>query len=290
MQGLGYELNAIAAAVVGGCSLQGGVGLIPGTMLGVLFLRVVIDAVAKIVKVGADDYQGMIVGFLVVLAVAFNELRQAGRGAGKQFFPGALGVLAIGILAILSGTIATIMAGRNAGGVVSVVTLVVLGIDRAGAAPRCPAEWTGGRRRPATAYVHGAADLRFVHVAKQYPGVRALDDVSLEVRPGECLAIVGENGAGKSTLMKILSGVITDYEGEIRLRGRRVQFGGTRDAERAGRQHHPSGVEPGRRAVGRGEHLSGPRAAHRLGLARPTRHGPPRRRVVGTARMPDHAR
>ncbi len=87
VQGLGYELNAIAAAVVGGCSLQGGVGLIPGTMLGVLFLRVVIDAVAKIVKVGADDYQGMIVGFLVVLAVAFNELRQAGRGTGKQFFP-----------------------------------------------------------------------------------------------------------------------------------------------------------------------------------------------------------
>jgi hypothetical protein len=128
VQGLGYELNAIAAAVVGGCSLQGGVGLIPGTMLGVLFLRVVIDAVAKIVKVGADDYQGMIVGFLVVLAVAFNELRQAGRGTGKQFFPGALGVMASGILALLAGTIATIMAGRNAGGVVSVVTLLALGL------------------------------------------------------------------------------------------------------------------------------------------------------------------
>ncbi|MEX2114654.1 MAG: ABC transporter permease [Pirellulales bacterium] len=128
VQGLGYELNAIAAAVVGGCSLQGGVGLIPGTMLGVLFLRVVIDAVAKIVKVGADDYQGMIVGFLVVLAVAFNELRQAGRGAGKQFFPGALGVMAIGILALLAGTIATIMVGRNAGGVVSMTTLLGLGL------------------------------------------------------------------------------------------------------------------------------------------------------------------
>ncbi len=71
-------------------------------------------------------------------------------------------------------------------------------------------------------------------VSKQYPGVRALADVSLDVRPGECLAIVGENGAGKSTLMKILSGVIADYEGEILLRGQRVQFAGTRDAERAG--------------------------------------------------------
>ena len=105
MQGRGYELNAIAAAVVGGCSLQGGVGLIPGTMLGVLFLRVVIDAVAKIVKVGADDYEGMIVGLLVVLAVAFNELRQARRGGGKQFFPGLLGATAIGILAILAGVL-----------------------------------------------------------------------------------------------------------------------------------------------------------------------------------------
>ncbi|MGD9722077.1 MAG: ABC transporter permease [Pirellulales bacterium] len=127
-QGLGYELNAIAAAVVGGCSLQGGVGLIGGTMLGVLFLRVVIDAVAKIVKVGADDYQGMIVGFLVVLAVAFNELRSARRAAGKQFFPGLLGAITIGILAVLAGTIATIMAGRHAGAGVAGISLVGLAL------------------------------------------------------------------------------------------------------------------------------------------------------------------
>ena len=75
-EGSGYELNAIAASVVGGCSLQGGIGTIPGVMLGVLFLRVVIDSVAKLVGSGADDYEGIIVGFLVVLAVTFNELRQ----------------------------------------------------------------------------------------------------------------------------------------------------------------------------------------------------------------------
>ena len=85
---VGYELNAIAAAVVGGCSLQGGVGLIPGVMLGVLFLRVVIDAVAKVVRAGSDDYQGMIVGFLVVLAVAFNELRRQRSGRVSRSFPG----------------------------------------------------------------------------------------------------------------------------------------------------------------------------------------------------------
>ncbi|MBI3839385.1 MAG: sugar ABC transporter ATP-binding protein [Planctomycetia bacterium] len=71
-------------------------------------------------------------------------------------------------------------------------------------------------------------------VSKRYPGVLALEDISLEVAPGELLAIVGENGAGKSTLMKILSGVITEYEGEISLRGQTVRFRGTRDAERLG--------------------------------------------------------
>ena len=60
--GRGYELNAIAAAVVGGCSLSGGVGTIPGTVLGVLFLRAVIDGVAKIIKSNAEVYEGLIVG------------------------------------------------------------------------------------------------------------------------------------------------------------------------------------------------------------------------------------
>ncbi len=130
VQGLGYELNAIAAAVVGGCSLQGGVGTIWGTMLGVVFLRVVIDAVAKLVKVGADEYQGIIVGVLVVLAVAFNELRRAGGGLSKQFFPGLLGILAIGILTALAGTLTTMMFGKSAGLSVFVIALVSLSVRR----------------------------------------------------------------------------------------------------------------------------------------------------------------
>ena len=73
----GYELNAIAASVIGGCSLQGGVGTIPGTILGCLFLRTIIDAVQKIVGAGSDVYEGMIVGIVVVVAVTFSQ-----RGGG----------------------------------------------------------------------------------------------------------------------------------------------------------------------------------------------------------------
>ncbi|MEX2174570.1 MAG: sugar ABC transporter ATP-binding protein [Pirellulaceae bacterium] len=71
-------------------------------------------------------------------------------------------------------------------------------------------------------------------VSKAFPGVQALADVSIEVAPGELHAICGENGAGKSTLMKILSGVLTEYEGELVLAGQPVRFAGTRDAEAAG--------------------------------------------------------
>jgi ABC-type sugar transport system ATPase subunit len=71
-------------------------------------------------------------------------------------------------------------------------------------------------------------------VTKRFPGVVALEDVSVEIEAGELHAIVGENGAGKSTLMKVLSGVIPDFEGRLLLRGQAVRFSDTRDAEAAG--------------------------------------------------------
>ncbi|PIE32987.1 D-xylose ABC transporter ATP-binding protein [candidate division KSB3 bacterium] len=71
-------------------------------------------------------------------------------------------------------------------------------------------------------------------ITKEFPGVKALDNVQLTLRKGECHALLGENGAGKSTLMKILSGVYSLDQGEIRLRGQNVVFTNTDESQRAG--------------------------------------------------------
>jgi D-xylose transport system ATP-binding protein len=78
--------------------------------------------------------------------------------------------------------------------------------------------------------------LEMKGIIKDFPGVRALNNVNFEARSGELLALMGENGAGKSTLMKVLSGVWPHptYEGDIFLRGKKVQFANTKEAEEAG--------------------------------------------------------
>src|SRR5262245_28902781 len=72
------------------------------------------------------------------------------------------------------------------------------------------------------------------NISKSFPGVVALDEVSLAVRGGGVHAVVGENGAGKSTLMKILSGVDRADTGHILLDGKVVEFASPRAAESAG--------------------------------------------------------
>jgi len=119
-QAVGHELNGIAAAVVGGCSLQGGIGTVAGTVMGALFLRTVIDAVAKIIKTGADVWQGIIVGVVVVLAVTLSQYKSS-RAAGRKLFAGPLGLLAIVILASLTGFLVATTSGATIGSVSSVI-------------------------------------------------------------------------------------------------------------------------------------------------------------------------
>lgn len=72
--------------------------------------------------------------------------------------------------------------------------------------------------------------LEMKHVTMDFPGVRALDDVSFLLKRGEIHALVGENGAGKSTLMKILLGLYKPVNGEIHLNGERVKISSPTDA------------------------------------------------------------
>jgi ribose/xylose/arabinose/galactoside ABC-type transport system permease subunit len=137
--GTGYELNAIAASVVGGCSLAGGIGTVSGVMLGALFLRVVIDSVEKSFKTRPDLFEGQVVGALVVLAVAFNELRNTG-GWRRPFFPGVLGWLNVVILSALAGLIVGVTSSENklttgaiAGGVVAAILIAKALAERAAA-------------------------------------------------------------------------------------------------------------------------------------------------------------
>ena len=76
--------------------------------------------------------------------------------------------------------------------------------------------------------------LQLENLTKRFPGVTALDHVSMDVRRGEVHAVIGENGAGKSTLMRVLAGAEIPNEGRIIFEGREVRFRSPLDAQRAG--------------------------------------------------------
>ncbi|NLZ52902.1 MAG: sugar ABC transporter ATP-binding protein [Thermoanaerobacteraceae bacterium] len=76
--------------------------------------------------------------------------------------------------------------------------------------------------------------LQLKGISKQFPGVKALDNVNMDVKKGEVHVLLGENGAGKSTLMKILSGVYKKDSGKIFLDGKEVEINSVKDAENLG--------------------------------------------------------
>ena len=74
--------------------------------------------------------------------------------------------------------------------------------------------------------------IRISHVSKSFPGVLALDDVSFQIDSDTVHGLVGENGAGKSTLIKIISGIYTDYEGDVFLGDQRLRINSVHEAQR----------------------------------------------------------
>ena len=79
-----------------------------------------------------------------------------------------------------------------------------------------------------------AGTLEIRNVSKAFPNVQALNDVSLDIRPGEILAFMGENGAGKSTLLKIINGDYQPDAGTLTMDGQRLAFSNPRAAHKAG--------------------------------------------------------
>ena len=76
--------------------------------------------------------------------------------------------------------------------------------------------------------------LSVLGIGKSYGGLKAINDVSLDVLPGEIVALCGDNGAGKSTLVKMLCGALRPDEGEILIKGRPVDFRSPKDATDTG--------------------------------------------------------
>ena len=76
--------------------------------------------------------------------------------------------------------------------------------------------------------------LEMKNITKDFPGVRALDNINFELKQGEVMALVGENGAGKSTLMAVLGGVHTDYKGQIILNNETIKFSNPKEAIKQG--------------------------------------------------------
>ena len=76
--------------------------------------------------------------------------------------------------------------------------------------------------------------IEMLHITKEFPGIKANDDITLQLKKGEIHALLGENGAGKSTLMSVLFGLYQPESGEIRKNGQKVTINNPNDATALG--------------------------------------------------------
>ncbi len=134
---------------------------------------------------------------------------------------------------------------------------------------------TGNRTQPTNGLDHDVL-LETQHVRKSFPGVVALDDVSIDVRRGEILGLVGENGAGKSTLTKIIAGQYQPDAGALVWDGEIVSHSSPAHAVRLGIEMVPQELSLAPAPDGRREHVHRPlpRAPRQGALAHHASLGP----------------
>src|ERR1700743_1711427 len=127
--------------------------------------------------------------------------------------------------------------------------------------------------------------LELAGISKTYPGVRALDEVSLSVHRGEVLGLIGENGAGKSTLMRVLGGVIAPSEGVIIIDGKDYTRMTIRRAQARRHRLRAPGAEPVRESRRRVQRLYRAREVDRRPAEAGGQRGDarPRDAAIGTA-------
>jgi ABC-type sugar transport system ATPase subunit/ribose/xylose/arabinose/galactoside ABC-type transport system permease subunit len=208
--GLGVEFDAIGAVVIGGASLFGGSGTALGTLLGAAFVTVL--AKGQLLLGVAVNYQSLTKGLVILLAVLMDLFT---RGLEPS---------------VTVGRRATGAAEWSSGEDTAPLVSSPLLADGHGE----PASGNGHRAAAPNQPATGPPILEVRDVSKSFADIQALDEVSLQLRPGEIHALVGENGAGKSTLIKAIAGVHRADSGELRFRGEPVSFAGVPDAQELG--------------------------------------------------------
>ena len=183
LAGEGFEFQVITAVVIGGASLSGGVGTIGGTLLGAILVGMISTGLGLVNVAPYVNYcvKGGLIFIAVLMNMYFEKITQA-RKSKEQ-----------------------ITAGNRKASLT----------ENTGESADSRGHLGQEQILASLADKTKKHVLRLDHITKTFPGVKALDDVSIEFKSGRVHAIMGENGAGKSTLMKVLSGVYQKDSGQI---------------------------------------------------------------------------